>query len=86
MAKHRTHSDKLKRQVAEEYLVRETVHGLAKRHDICLIRVWVQTTTTEENGRISLRELVPLVSMIWGVAAMFSELNCWIGKAPVESI
>jgi transposase len=44
MAKHRTHSIEFKRQVAQEFLSGETLHGLAKRHDICrnLIRVWVQ--------------------------------------------
>jgi len=44
MAKHRTHSIAFKRQVAQEFLAGETLHGLAKRHDICrnLIRVWVQ--------------------------------------------
>jgi transposase len=43
-AKHRTHSIECKRQVAQEFLAGETLHGLAKRHDICrnLIRVWVQ--------------------------------------------
>src|ERR1700760_5074936 len=44
MAKHRTHSIEFKRQVAQEFLAGETLHGLAKRHDICrnLIRIWVQ--------------------------------------------
>ena len=44
MAKHRTHSIEFKRQVAQEFLAGETLHGLAKRYDICrnLIRVWVQ--------------------------------------------
>jgi transposase len=44
MAKHRTHSIEFKRQVAQDFLAGETLHGLAKRHDICrnLIRVWVQ--------------------------------------------
>jgi transposase len=44
MAKHRTHSTEFKHQVAQEFLAGETLHGLAKRHDICrnLIRVWVQ--------------------------------------------
>jgi transposase len=44
MAKHRTHSVEFKRQVAQEFLVGETLHGLAKRHDISrnLIRVWVE--------------------------------------------
>lgn len=43
MARYRTHSIEFKRQVAQEFLAGETLHGLAKRHDICrnLIRVWV---------------------------------------------
>jgi hypothetical protein len=38
------HSIEFKRQVAQEFLAGETLHGLSKRHDICrnLIRVWVQ--------------------------------------------
>ena len=35
MAKHRTHSIEFKRQVAQEFLAGETLHGLAKQHDIC---------------------------------------------------
>jgi transposase len=44
MARYRTHSIEFKRQVAQEYLSGETLHGLAKRHDIQrqLIRVWVR--------------------------------------------
>ena len=43
MAKHRSYSIEFERQVAQEYLVGETLHGLAKRHDISrdLIRIWV---------------------------------------------
>jgi transposase len=43
MPRHRSHSVAFKRQVAEEYLAGETLHGLAKRHDISrnLIRVWL---------------------------------------------
>ena len=43
MAKHRTYSIEFKRQVAQEFLGGETLHGLAKRHDISrnLIRIWV---------------------------------------------
>ncbi len=33
MARHRSHSVAFKRQVAEEFLAGETLHGLAKRHD-----------------------------------------------------
>ncbi len=44
MPRHRSHSVDFKRQVAQEFLGGETLHGLAKRHDISrnLIRVWVE--------------------------------------------
>ena len=44
MDKPRTYSIEFKRQVAQEFLTGETLHGLAKRHDVYrnLIRVWVQ--------------------------------------------
>ena len=44
MPRHRSHSLEFKRQVVEEYLGGETLHGLAKRHDISrqLIRVWIE--------------------------------------------
>ena len=43
MAQHRTHSIAFKRQVVQEYLAGETLHGLARRHDLSrnLIRIWV---------------------------------------------
>ncbi len=43
MAKHRTHSVALKRQVVQEYLGGETLHELARRHNLPrnLIRIWV---------------------------------------------
>ena len=34
MAKHRSHGIEFKRQVAREFLAGETLHGLAKRHDL----------------------------------------------------
>ena len=44
MARHRTHSLEFKRQVAQEFLAGETLHGLAKRYELSrnLIRIWVQ--------------------------------------------
>ncbi len=44
MARHRTHSTDFKRQVVQEYLSGETLHGLAKRYDVSrnLIRIWIQ--------------------------------------------
>jgi transposase len=43
MPKHRSHSIAFKRQVAQEYIGGETLHGLAKRHELSrnLIRIWV---------------------------------------------
>lgn len=44
MARHRSHSVAFKRQVVQEYLGGETLHELAKRHDLSrnLVRLWVQ--------------------------------------------
>ena len=44
MPKHRSHSIAFKRQVAQEFIAGETLHSLAKRHDISrnLIRIWVE--------------------------------------------
>src|SRR5512143_2230455 len=43
MPRHRSHSIEFKRQVAQEFIAGETLHGLAKRHDGSrnLIRIWV---------------------------------------------
>ena len=44
MVQHRSHSIEFKRQVAQEFICGETLHGLAQRHDISrnLIRIWVR--------------------------------------------
>jgi len=44
MAKHRSHSVAFKRQIAQEFLGGETLHGLANRHDLSrnLIRIWFE--------------------------------------------
>ncbi|WP_348640509.1 transposase [Mesorhizobium sp. B1-1-2] len=44
MVTYRTHSIEFKRQVVQEFLSGETLHGLAKRHELArnLIRIWVQ--------------------------------------------
>jgi transposase len=43
MTRHRSHSAAFKRQVAQEFVAGETLHGLSKRQDISrqLIRIWV---------------------------------------------
>ncbi|WP_020188301.1 transposase [Methylopila sp. 73B] len=44
MTRHRSYSIAFKRQVAQEFISGEALHGLAKRYDLSrnLIRVWVQ--------------------------------------------
>ena len=56
MAKHRSHSVEFKRQIAQEFIAGETLHALAKRHDISrnLIRIWVkkfETGAFDEDAR-----------------------------------
>jgi transposase len=48
VARQRSHSIELKRQVAQEFVAGETLYGLAKRHDLSrqLIRVWVEKYET----------------------------------------
>src|SRR2546427_12409412 len=48
MARHRSHSIEFKRQVAQEFIAGETLHALARRHDVSrnLIRVWVKKLET----------------------------------------
>ena len=48
MTKHRSHSIEFKRQIAQEFISGETLHGLAKQHDLSrkLIRIWVRKYET----------------------------------------
>ena len=48
MARHRSHSIEFKRQIAQEFIAGETLHALARRHDVSrnLIRVWVKKLET----------------------------------------
>ena len=65
---HRTHSIAFKRQVVQEYLAGETLHGLARRHDLSrtLIRIWVDKYEAgafdedAEQPQTRLHELLPL--------------------------
>jgi transposase-like protein len=52
MAKHRNHSIEFKRQIAQEFVAGETLHGLAKRHDLSrnLIRIWVRKLCRRRAG------------------------------------
>lgn len=62
MRQRRPHSIEFKRQVAQAFIDGETLHALAKRHDLSrnLIRIWVQKLETggfdEEVGAAALLE------------------------------
>lgn len=53
VAKQKTHSTELKRKVVQEYLAGETLHALARRHNVPgnLIRVWVDEHLVPTRGR-----------------------------------
>ena len=81
MANHRTHSIEFKRQVAQEFLAGETLHGLSKRHDICrnLIRVWVQKY---EAGAFD--EDVETADLLQQYEARIAALERLVGKQALE--
>jgi len=81
MAKHRTHTVTFKRQVVQEYLSGETMHGLAKRHDLSrnLIRIWVQKY--EAGG---LDEDVAAADMMQEYEARIAALERLVGKQALE--
>ena len=81
MAKHRSHSIDFKRQVVQEYLSGETMHGLARRHDLSrnLIRIWVQKY---EAG--SFDEDAAAADMIQEYEARIAALERLVGKQALE--
>ena len=81
MAKHRSHSIEFKRQVAQEFLAGETLHGLAKRHDLSrnLVRIWVQKY---EAG--ALDEDAAAADMIHEYEARIAALERLVGKQASE--
>jgi len=81
MAKHRTHSIEFKRQVAQEFLAGETLHGFAKRHDICrnLIRVWVQKYETGDFD-----EDAEAADLLQQYEARIAALERLVGKQALE--
>src|SRR5258707_8777867 len=81
MAKHRSHSIEFKRQVVQEYLGGETMHGLARRHDLSrnLIRIWVQRY--EAGG---LDEDAAAADMIQEYEARIAALERLVGKQALE--
>lgn len=81
MAKHRSHSVEFKRQVAQEFLAGETLHGLAKRHDVSrnLIRIRVQK---HEHGAFD--EDAQAADLIQEYEARIAALERLVGKQALE--
>ena len=81
MAKHRTYSIEFKRQVAQEYLAGEALHGLAKRHDVYrnLIRIWVQKYEAGE-----FEEDAAAADVVQQYEARIAALERLVGKQALE--
>ena len=81
MTKHRSHSAAFKRQVAQEFIAGETLHGLAKRHDVSrnLIRIWVQKY---EAGAFD--DDATAADMIQEYEARIAALERLVGKQALE--
>src|ERR1700687_1607264 len=81
MSKQRSHSVEFKRQVAQEFIAGETLHGLSKRHDISrqLIRVWVQKY---EAG--ALDEDAEAADLIQEYEAKIAALERMVGRQALE--
>ena len=81
MAKHRSYSVEFKCQVAQEFLAGETLHGLAKRHDVSrnLIRIWVQK---HEQGAFD--EDAQAADLIQEYEARIAALERLVGKQALE--
>ncbi|MEH2482276.1 transposase [Nitrobacteraceae bacterium AZCC 2146] len=81
MAKHRTHSVEFKRQLSQEYLGGETLHGLAKRHNVSrnLIRIWV-----DKYQAGALDEDVASADLLQTYEARIAALERLVGKQVLE--
>jgi transposase-like protein len=82
MRKHRSYPVEFKRQVAQEYLAGETLHGLAKRHEINrnLVRIWV---AKYEAG--SFDSDVVAAEMVQTQEARIAALERLVGKLVLEN-
>jgi transposase len=81
MRKQRSHSIEFKRQVAQEFIAGETLHGLSKQHDISrqLIRIWVQKY---EAG--ALDEDAQAADLIQEYEAKIAALERMVGRQALE--
>ena len=81
MAKHRSHSIEFKRQIAQEFIAGETLHALAKRHDLSrnLIRIWVKKL---EAG--ALDEDARAADLLQDYEAKIAALERMVGRQALE--
>jgi transposase len=81
MTKHRSHSAAFKRQVAQEFIGGETLHGLSQRHDISrqLIRIWV---SKYEAG--ALDDDVQAADLLQEYEAKIAALERMVGRQALE--
>jgi transposase len=81
MTKHRSHSVAFKRQVAQEFVAGETLHGLSRRHDISrqLIRIWVSKF---EAG--ALDDDVQAADLLQEYEAKIAALERMVGRQALE--
>ena len=81
MTKHRSHSAAFKRQVAQEFIAGETLHGLSQRHDISrqLIRIWV---SKYEAG--ALDDDVQAADLLQEYEAKIAALERMVGRQALE--
>ena len=82
MVKHRNYSIEFKRQVSQEYLAGETLHGLAKRYVMSrnLIRLWV---AKYETGAFD--EYAVAADIVQGQEARIAALERLVGKLALEN-
>ena len=78
---HRTHSIAFKRQAVQEYLAGETLHNLARRHELSrtLIRIWVDKY---EAGAFGVN--TEAASTIQECEARIAALERLVGKQALE--
>jgi transposase-like protein len=83
MTKHRSHSAAFKRQVAQEFIAGETLHGLSKRHDLSrqLIRIWVGKY---EAGALETMSRPPTCRSMRPRSRRSSELLCTCSDKPLS--
>lgn len=82
MPKHRSYSTEFKRQIVQEFLGGETLHGLARRHAISrnLIRIWAEKY---EAG--ALDEDIAAADMLQEYEARIAALERLVGKLSLEN-